>query len=321
MRTKTLLLVGIPVSLLLASTAILAEKGGARISSYAASVANPSGDASKISHTGAPPPRNRPSLAQKANAWNAIKIANAPFAQRPFIASVVTNTVAVVPKAKAAPEFLAVVNQPEILMNQKVIANEILTTILPANCRDTLKNLYVKYEKQKSRGLAGKDVMILDGTVSDPEFRALFIHESGHNIDLGCLRGTADGGVSGFMDGNDPIYNNDPSLGFYKISWITTNVQRSDGHPEDFASGYASYDAFEDFAEGFAYFILQNDAFKLRAQTNAAMAKKYAFFQNTIFGGTVPNFAKGQSEWTGKAPWDVTKLPYVWNGNMNVAQR
>lgn len=317
MRTKTLLLLGIPVSLALASTAILAQKGGARISSYTASLPNTESEASKIDesediHTVAPPPRNRPSYLQK-------KTAAMPFLQKPVAAQ--QYAFAVVPKAKAAPELLAVVDQPDIVMNQKLIANEILTTILPANCRDTLKNFYVKYEKQKSRGLAGKNVMILDGTVSDSEFRALFIHESGHNIDLGCLQGNKDSGASGFMDGNDQIYNNDPSLGYYRISWITGNVQRSDSHPEDFASGYASYNAFEDFAESFAYFILQNDEFKLRTQTNTPMAKKYAFIRDTIFGGTVPHFAMGQSVWSGKAPWDITKLPYLWSGNVSVASK
>ena len=158
--------------------------------------------------------------------------------------------------------------------------------------------------------------MILDGTVPDEEFRALFVHESGHNWDLGCLTGTAESGKSSFSDGDEAIYNNDPSLSFYKISWLTSEVQRSDARNEDFVSGYASYNIFEDFAESFAYFVLHNDAFAKRAQENDALAKKYVWLRDVLFEGKIPSVATGQSAWEGKVPWDITKLAYVWHPEM-----
>ena len=203
----------------------------------------------------------------------------------------------------------------------KYLFNEALH-MLPAKCRNTLQNFYVKYEKQESRGLAGKTVMILDGTIkSEDELRALFIHESGHNFDLGCLKGTPEAGKSSFSDGDEAIYKDDPSLQYYSISWITSGVQKSNANPEDFVSGYASYDIFEDFAEGFAYFVLQNDEFAKRAETNDAMAAKYAFFRDVLFDGEVPQIATGYSKYKGKAPWDVTKLSYNWHPETRLAQR
>ena len=208
--------------------------------------------------------------------------------------------------------LLAALDKPDIEMRHKMIANNVLMS-LPETCRETLKNFYVRYQKPEHRGLAGKSVMILDGTVPDEEFRALFIHESGHNWDLGCLTGPADSGKSSFSDGDEAIYNNDPSVAFYQISWLTSEVQRSNARNEDFVSGYASYNIFEDFAESFAYFVLQNDAFAKRAQTNEVIAKKYVWFRDVLFKGDIPQIASGKSTGAGKVPWDVTKLEYVWN--------
>ncbi|MBT4119782.1 MAG: hypothetical protein HOG89_02380 [Candidatus Peribacter sp.] len=227
-----------------------------------------------------------------------------------------TSKVAVAPK----PRMVAAIAAADIQTKHKEIANEVLLA-LPSKCRDTLKNFYVKYEKQKHRGLAGKSVLILDGTVPDEEFRALFVHESGHNWDLGCLQGTKDAGKSNFSDGDAAIYKNDPSLGFYNISWITSSVQRSNSNPEDFVSGYASYDIFEDFAESFAYFVLQNAVFAERAQDNAAIAAKYIWFRDTLFNGQVPHIASGKSVYKGKAPWDTTKLKYAWHPIQTVVQK
>lgn len=228
--------------------------------------------------------------------------------RRVITASAIDTTPTVAPK----PRLLAAIAKADASDEHKQIANDVLMA-LPARCRETLQNFYVKYEKQKHRGLAGKSVMILDGTVPLEEFRALFVHESGHNWDIGCMRGTKQAGKSNFSDGDEAIYKDDPSLGFYNISWITSEVQRSTAHPEDFVSGYASYDIFEDFAESFAYFVLQNDVFAKRAQSNAAIAAKYIWIRDVIFNGNVPKIATGKSVYKGKAPWDTTKLKYAWN--------
>lgn len=227
-----------------------------------------------------------------------------------------SSAVTVRPKQRST-ELLAVVNQPEIKLEQRKIADEVLRN-MPEKCRDTLQSFYVRYDHPEHRGLAGKSVMVLDGSVPDDEFRALFIHEFGHVLDLGCHIGNMNKGESRFVDGKDVIYADDPSLGFYQISWITSTTQRSDAKPEDFVSGYASYDVFEDFAETFAYYVLQNEAFQKRAQTNAVMKAKYDWLSENVFNGQ-PSLATGKSEWTGSVPWDVTKLEYSWNLTQKVA--
>lgn len=216
--------------------------------------------------------------------------------------------------------MFAAIDRSDATMEHKLLFNEALHT-LPTQCQNTLQNFYVKYEKQEHRGLAGKSVMILDGTVQrEDELRALFIHESGHNIDLGCLQGTASSGKSAFSDGDDAVYKDDPSVAYYSISWITSGVHKSNTRPEDFVSGYASYDIWEDFSEGFAYFMLHNDEFAKRAEDNAALAKKYAFFRDVLFGGTVPQVATGKTTFSGKVPWDITKLAYSWHPTLAIAR-
>lgn len=211
---------------------------------------------------------------------------------------------------KKEPTLLAVVDQPEIKMEHRKIADEVIRN-MPSECQNVLKDFYVRYDSPEHRGLAGKSVMILDGTVPNDEFRALFVHEFGHVSDLGCLDGTSDSGKSGFTDGNSPIYKDDPSVSFYQISWITSETQRSNVKQEDFVSGYASYDAFEDFAESFAYYVLHYETFAARAKTNSALAAKLQWLEAHF--PTLKGIATGKSSWAGKVPWDITKLPYVWH--------
>lgn len=228
-----------------------------------------------------------------------------------------SEAVQAVPR-KRAPKYLPVIAAADAEDQHKAIANNVLMN-MPEACRETLQHWYVKYTKQKHRGLAGKSVMILDATVPLLEFLALFVHESGHNFDLGCLVGTPQSGKSAFADGQETIYKDDPSVGYYQISWITSNVQRSNSKPEDFVSGYASYNIFEDFSETFAYFYLHNAEFAKRAQTNEVLARKYVWMRDVMFGGTIPTVATGNAPFTGRVPWDITKLDFTWHPELHVA--
>lgn len=228
--------------------------------------------------------------------------------------------VGVQPKAALAASIRPVFAQPDIKIKHQKIANETLLNAIPQKCQDTLKNFYVRYDNPKHRGLAGKSVMILDGNRPDKEFQALFIHESAHNVDLGCLTGTQASGRSMFWDEREMVYNDDPSIGFYQISWITAHVQRSNSHPQNFVSGYAAADVYEDFAESFTYFVLHNDKFRARAQKNPTLAKKYLWIRDNLFAGQAPHVATGKSHFTGRVPWDITKLDFDWHPRVDVAQ-
>lgn len=211
--------------------------------------------------------------------------------------------------ALAASGIRPSLEHPDIRPVHKHIAEETLSA-LPQSCVSTLESLYVRYDKPKSRGLAGKSSIILDGTVSNREFRALFIHEFGHIVDIGCLIGTVSAGPSAFRDGSDIIFKDDPSINFYTFSWLNDQRRRPDARAEDFVSGYAASDPFEDFAETFAYFFLQRHTFRRRAATNIVLSKKYNWMRDH-FEFTLQ--ATGQHQWDGTIPWDVTKLPYIWH--------
>ncbi|MBU2259099.1 putative zinc-binding metallopeptidase, partial [Patescibacteria group bacterium] len=207
--------------------------------------------------------------------------------------------------------FLPVVDQKDILLRHKILANEVLRSF-PSACVAQLKNFYVRYDNPSRRGLAGKTTIILSGKVADDEFKALLVHEFGHITDLGCMNGTDTHRPSPFKDGAEVINMDDPSVSFYSVSWTDSKTKRPGSSEEDFVSGYASWDPFEDFAETFAYFVLQKDAFRERARENPVIAAKYRWMQQNAFNNYSP-IATGEHEWTGEVPWDVTKLAYSWN--------
>jgi len=213
-------------------------------------------------------------------------------------------------KLKKSAPLLPVVDQEDILLRHKILANEVLRSF-PQGCVSQLKSFYVRYDNPSRRGLAGKTTIILSGKVADDEFKALLVHEFGHITDLGCMQGRDTHRPSPFKDGTEMIFMDDPSVSFYSVSWIDSKTKHLGSKDEDFVSGYASWDPFEDFAETFAYFILQKDAFKERARENPVIAAKYRWMQQHAFNNYSP-IATGEHEWTGEVPWDVTKLAYNW---------
>lgn len=225
----------------------------------------------------------------------------------------VKKKVAVTPRAAAA-SLLPVVDQEDIQARHRILADNVLRN-LPSFCRASLKNFYVNYDKNAAnRGLGGESTIIIIGTVPDNEFRALLVHECGHVTDLGGLRGSPVAPTSSFYDGNTPIYQNDPSLAFYQISWLTPNIYQPNSKESDFVSGYATTDPFEDFAETFAFYALQKTEFQRLARTNPVLKAKYDFMEQVVFSGT-PDIASGTFKRGSRIPWDVTKLPFVWNAN------
>lgn len=207
--------------------------------------------------------------------------------------------------------LLPVVDQEDILLKHRVLADQVLRA-LPSQCRDNLHQFFVTYEKDpKSRGLGGASTIIVTGTVPDNEFMALIVHECGHVTDLGGMRGSLDGGTTAFVDGHTPMFGNDPSVPFYLLSWTDALTTKRGTAAKDFVSGYAQSDPYEDFAESFAFFALHKHQFKTIARRSSVLQAKYDFLDRIVFADT-PVIAEGKS--TGKSiPWDVTKLPYEWH--------
>ena len=138
-------------------------------------------------------------------------------------------------------------------------------------------------------------------------------------VDLGCLTGLPESGPSNFRDGKETIYRSDLSVSFYEISWQNEQKKRLDSHDNDFVTGYASWDSFEDMAETITYFVLQEEAFRARALENAVLNRKLQWLEANLFTRN-KRVATGLHQWDGAVPWDATKLPYAWMGGNSLAR-
>ena len=195
---------------------------------------------------------------------------------------------------------------------------EILSVLekLPQNQISDLKNIVLDYDPDAWRGKGGKSIIIIRAVnMDDEEFFGVMIHEIGHNVDLGYLKENSQKKASEFTDTavggtTVPIYESDLSVNFYRISWSDTKTRKKDAGNQDFVSGYAMSDPFEDFAETYAYYILHNKDFLSRAQESDKLMEKYNFMKNTVFKGRVYDTGETISGKLAKQPWDVTVLSY-----------
>lgn len=217
--------------------------------------------------------------------------------------------------AVAQPTLLAAVDHPDIRPEHRLLADRILRA-LPSGCDKQLKNFYIRYDNPKQRGLGGKETIIVAGTTQDgkalpaEEIAALIVHECGH-LAHGAMAGSPTSGDSGFRDGQQTFYADSPIVSFFLISWESDRILRSGSDANDFASGYAKSDCFEDFAEFFAAYILQRPSLIERAKTNNAIARKLQWM-DTYMPTPLHGVIESGYTWNGKVPWDITKLPYSW---------
>lgn len=194
---------------------------------------------------------------------------------------------------------------------------ELLGTLLnkfPSDMVEHLDFLTLRNIPKGSRGLAGANSMILrvGGKLSDKEITAVGVHEFGHIVDLGYFTGNSFAGASNFKDGSKTIYNDDKSLEFYTISWDSDTKKKKEATSEDFVSGYAESDPFEDFAESFIMYVLHGKQFKKIALYNNALGEKYTFMRDQVFKGTefLSNEESETLNYGSSRPWDATLEKY-----------
>jgi len=127
------------------------------------------------------------------------------------------------------------------------------------------------------------------------EYISVFIHELGHYIDLYFFDKQV------FLDVSDK---------FYKISWEKTKIKKIWQKINDFVSGYAMTNKYEDFAETFNFYILHNKEFLKRTKNSKILKQKYDFFSDYLFKDK-EFFA---SDFSVKAYkdyyWDITKIDF-----------
>lgn len=130
--------------------------------------------------------------------------------------------------------------------------------------------------------------------LGDEEFLSVLIHEFAHYYDIYSFSKTAFGDVSDT---------------FYEISWKSTEIKYKNALIDDFVSGYAMTNKYEDFAESYLYYVLHNKDFKARAKDNLALQRKYDFFTRYVFSERQFMNTDFSSEELKEYYWDITKIP------------
>lgn len=181
---------------------------------------------------------------------------------------------------------------------------------LPTAHQDAIKYLILKEEADPTRGLGGQNTMILHtGKLPDAELLSVFLHEMGHIVDTGLFRGTREGNTTVFNDGQNPVFDNDPSISFYEISWLSGSEKRPGTSSLDFVSGYARSDPFEDFAESYVMYVVHGRQFRSMLANSEQLRKKYTFLKNIVFGMKEYETGNELSDTT-KRDYDATLEPF-----------
>ncbi len=185
--------------------------------------------------------------------------------------------------------------------------------MLPQDCRRNVHSVTIRYDDPELAGFTTTygDVWFAgDLLTSHPsEFRANIVHECGHIVDFLFLTGNPRSPPTPFTFRTLPTTEDDPSLGFYAISWSDSFTKKPGVSAKDFVSGYAQMSAIEDFAESYAYLILQRGAFETRARRRPALRLKLQYMKSLL--PSTFTIALGQA-WNGKIPGTVSGLSYDW---------
>lgn len=183
-------------------------------------------------------------------------------------------------------------------------------TSLPEEHREYLQHLTL-YFAEGRRGLGGGSTIILRcSDVDDMELSSVLVHEMGHIVDTGLKTGNSWSGKSEFMDGSIPIYNDDPSLRFYRLSWNDDKTIKPDAEKTDFVTGYAMSDPYEDFAESYNYYLLHGTQFKEMAKYDVDLRRKYLYLKYFIFSGREFDNDQSELENSTMRRYDSTILAY-----------
>lgn len=187
-------------------------------------------------------------------------------------------------RAQEAKEIAVELNVP--------IGNETLETLqqvldlLPPRHLQVIKTIAIeRQDKSVPRGRSnGPKVEFNLTQIEDQgEFASVAIHEFCHSIDFESLVGRSPRG-SDFMDYNGPFPADDPSVRFYRISWLANDTKITD-RPEDFVSIYSMTNVFEDFAETCHVYMSHAEKYADKATQNEIIQEKLAFMRNFVFDG------------------------------------
>ncbi|MEK7218166.1 MAG: hypothetical protein AAB728_01735 [Patescibacteria group bacterium] len=172
----------------------------------------------------------------------------------------------------------------------------------------------VTYRKDPPANLAGytsaRGDMWISAKLEDVQKRTLLIHEYGHVVDFFHFTGKPRGVTSPFTVRYLPVFQGDPSLDFYTISWVNTGTRKPGSASEDFVTEYARETAVEDFAESYAYYVVAKKSFEQRAAANTVLRAKFDYVKSLF---PVEFTAVDVHAWNGSVPLSTRDLSYQWN--------
>lgn len=180
---------------------------------------------------------------------------------------------------------------------------------LPSSHTENLQSIEILNQAHTSRGMANSHKLILHtkSIENQDELISVFIHEMGHITDLGVLK-SLNGETTEFRDEDIPIFAEDPSINFYRISWAGESARKPDATRSDFISGYALTNCFEDFAESYLFYRMHGEKFRFLAQSSEKLQAKYDFLKEEVFGGKEFQVGKQVAENFDPLLWDATRL-------------
>lgn len=195
-------------------------------------------------------------------------------------------------------------------------------TNLPKTHTSLVKDLTLFYTNDGRRGLAGASQVILRClSVEDYELSAVLTHEIGHVADENYIVGDSVSGESGFYDFGKKVYENDPSVRFYRLSWKNERERLENSTRIDFVTGYAMSDPFEDFAEAYLFYRLHGPEFRTLAASNEVLGKKYEFMKEEVFGGQEFELNSASSWQASQRVYDATLVPFDLQGFFKVSPK
>lgn len=175
-------------------------------------------------------------------------------------------------------------------------------------------NLYQKSEKKRWYTRWNNVFINILSLSSDNELVQLLVHEFGHIVDLFTIKWYSKNKDKLFTEFEELVFPvDDPSIHYYKFSWESEKVRKSEAKPEDFCSGYGMFDPFEDFAECHNLYLNHNYIFRFFAISNSVMKKKYNFMANLYWWKYFDKNAEYLSQKnrdTKYRYWDTTRISY-----------
>lgn len=154
------------------------------------------------------------------------------------------------------------------------------------NILDVILNINLYKEKWVRRWFAWTHTLNLYiwSMSSNQEFLQILTHELWHIIDLWVLIWIDEKKNSSFTEYwylKFPI--DDPSINFYKISWLSENIRKTNSSYKDFVSWYSMTNPFEDFAECFNMYVNNYEYFKKVKQSNLSLELKFDYIEKIIW--------------------------------------